>query len=65
MEDGLQDSIPKQNSVALFHRHPVTPYDGMRLCRRDRTTLLRGKVKIHAGHLVGETAAPVVNNRLR
>ena len=28
----------------LYHRHPVTPYDGARLQRRGQTTMLRGEI---------------------
>jgi allantoinase len=33
----------------LEHRHPVTPYAGLRLRGRVRTTLLRGEVVYDAG----------------
>ena len=49
---------------ALFHRHPVTPYDGMRLCGRVRTTVLRGHVIFDAGQMVGDPAGRVVRNRV-
>jgi allantoinase len=37
----------------LYHRHPVTPYDGARLRGRVRTTLLRGEVVFEDGSIVG------------
>jgi allantoinase len=36
------------DAAALFHRHPVTPYDGMRLRGQVRTTILRGHVVFDA-----------------
>jgi allantoinase len=39
--------------ATLHHRHPVTPYAGMRLRGRVRTTLLRGDVIFDEGRLVG------------
>jgi allantoinase len=39
--------------AALFHRHPVTPYDGMTLRGRVRTTMLRGEVVFDAGTIAG------------
>jgi allantoinase len=41
------------DAATLFHRHPVTPYDGMRLFGRVRTTILRGEVIFDAGKCVG------------
>jgi allantoinase len=41
------------DAAKLFHRHPVTPYDGMRLFGRVRTTILRGRVIYDAGECVG------------
>jgi allantoinase len=35
--------------ATLFHRHPVTPYAGMRLRGRVRTTVLRGEVVFDDG----------------
>jgi allantoinase len=35
------------DAAALYHRHPVTPYAGMRLRGRVQTTLLRGRVAYH------------------
>ena len=36
----------------LHHRHPVTPYAGMRLSGQVRTTLLRGRVVFDEGRIV-------------
>ena len=37
------------SGAALEHRHPVTPYDGMRLRGRVHTTILRGHIVFNAG----------------
>jgi len=37
---------------ALHHRHPVTPYAGMRLRGKIRKTLLRGDVVFEEGRFV-------------
>jgi allantoinase len=34
---------------ALEHRHPVTPYEGLRLRGRVKTTILRGNIVFDAG----------------
>ena len=36
------------DAAALCHRHPVTPYNGMRLRGKVRTTILRGQVVFDA-----------------
>ena len=41
------------DGAALEHRHPVTPYDGMRLHGRVATTYLRGRPVYDAGAVVG------------
>jgi allantoinase len=35
---------------SLYHRHALTPYDGLRLRGRVQTTILRGAVVFDAGH---------------
>jgi allantoinase len=40
------------DASTLYHRHPVTPYDGARLRGRVRTTMLRGRVIYDAGRIV-------------
>ena len=47
-------------AAALYHRHPVTPYDGMRLFGQVRTTILRGEVIFDAGAIVGTPAGRLV-----
>lgn len=37
---------------SLQHRHPTTPYAGMPLCGRVRTTLLRGEVVFDEGRVI-------------
>ena len=38
------DAEVRVDAAALHHRHAVTPYDGMRLSGRVRTTILRGEI---------------------
>lgn len=47
------DAEATVDPAALQHRHPVTPYAGMRLRGRVRTTLLRGEVVFDAGRVSG------------
>jgi len=37
----------------LFHRHPVTPYDGCRVTGKVLRTYVRGKQVYHDGHVLG------------
>jgi allantoinase len=37
-------------AATLYHRHPVTPYDGARVCGRVHSTLLGGEMIYHDGH---------------
>jgi allantoinase len=37
------------DAAALHHRHPLTPYDGMRLLGQVHTTLLGGRMVYHEG----------------
>jgi allantoinase len=41
------------DAAKLFHRHAVTPYHGMRLFGRVRTTILRGQVIFDSGECAG------------
>jgi allantoinase len=41
------------DAARLYHRHPVTPYDGARLRGRVRTTILRGEIVFDEGATVG------------
>jgi allantoinase len=43
----------------LFHRHPVTPYSGMKLSGRAKKTLLRGEVICDDGDVL-----PVASGRM-
>ena len=47
------DAITTVNAATLYHRHPITPYDGARLRGRVRTTLLRGAVIFDEGECRG------------
>lgn len=49
----------------LFHRHPVTPYDGMRVRGRVRTTVLRGKVVFDDRAVAGEPRGQLLGSRVR
>ena len=41
---------------SLYHRHPVTPYDGMRVRGRVMETMLRGVAIFKEGRIVGEVS---------
>lgn len=41
------------DAATLYHRHPITPYDGLILRGQVRTTLLRGVVVYHDGKCRG------------
>lgn len=45
------DAAAVVDPATLHHRHPVTPYAGMTLRGRVRTTLLRGEVVCMEGHV--------------
>jgi allantoinase len=45
------DATTVVDPSALFHRHPVTPYAGMRLNGRVHKTMLRGEVVFDEGQL--------------
>src|SRR6185295_10897356 len=47
------DASATVDARLLFHRHSVTPYDGMTLRGQVRTTILRGDVIFDRGALVG------------
>ena len=49
------DAESSVDPAALYHRHPVTPYDGLRLRGRVHKTMLRGEV-VFEGERVSETA---------
>ena len=46
------DAVDAVDPLRLHHRHPVTPYAGMRLKGRIRKTLLRGDVVFDEGRFV-------------
>jgi allantoinase len=43
------DAVTKIDGTALYHRHPITPYDGVELRGRVRTTILRGEIVFDEG----------------
>ena len=47
------DAAGEVDGTSLQHRHPVTPYEGMRLRGAIRTTVLRGEVVFDAGAVTG------------
>ncbi len=47
-------------ATALYHRHPVTPYDGARLRGRVKTTILRGEVVFDHGKCHGAPAGRLI-----
>jgi allantoinase len=49
--------------ATLQHRHPVTPYAGMRLCGGVRTTILRGRVVFDRGVLLEHPAGRAILGR--
>jgi allantoinase len=46
------DGITEVRGEALEHRHPLTPYEGMRLRGRVETTILRGETVFAEGRVV-------------
>jgi allantoinase len=47
------DAVQVVDAAHLFHRHPITPYQGLPLRGQVRTTILRGEVVFDAGTIVG------------
>jgi allantoinase len=45
---------------ALFHRHKITPYDGLEVAGRVRATYLRGQKVFESGRMVGPAAGRVM-----
>ena len=54
------DAEATVDAGALYHRHPVTPYDGARLRGRVETTLLGGRVIYRDHALVGSAAGRLI-----
>jgi allantoinase len=46
--------------AALYHRHPITPYAGMRLRGRVRTTILRGQIVYEDGAFVAPSGRVIL-----
>ena len=45
---------------ALYHRHPVTPYAGMRLRGRVLTTMLRGEIVFDESRGTGQPSGRLI-----
>jgi allantoinase len=43
------DAVATVDAASLYHRHPITPYDGLQLRGIVRTTILRGEVVFDDG----------------
>ncbi|HYN08991.1 MAG TPA: allantoinase AllB [Vicinamibacterales bacterium] len=55
------DAEFRVDAAALHHRHPVTPYHGLRLVGRVQTTILRGQVVFDAGEIIGPPQGRLVS----
>ena len=53
---GIRTQPPRRRRAALYHRHAVTPYDGLRLRGVVRTTILRGEVVFDEGECLPSRA---------
>jgi allantoinase len=58
------DAITTVDAASLYHRHPITPYDGARLAGRIHTTLLRGEIIYADGETRGAAGRTVVTSRV-
>ena len=47
---------------ALYHRHPVTPYDGARLRGQVKTTILRGQVVFDKNEICGVPTGRLISS---
>ena len=54
------DSETAVDAMALSHRHPVTPYAGLRLRGRVVTTLVRGQAVVREGQGAAEPLGQVL-----
>jgi allantoinase len=57
------DAETTVDAAALYHRHPITPYDGLRLRGRVRTTMLRGAIVFDDGECRGAASGAVLSHR--
>jgi allantoinase len=46
------DQTATVSAATLYHRHPITPYDGARVYGHVHTTFLRGEMTFHQGECV-------------
>jgi len=58
------DATSVVDGAALFHRHSVTPYGGMRLRGEVRTTILRGHVVFDRGECVGPATGRLLKREM-
>ena len=49
------------DAARLYHRHPVTPYDGAHLMGLVTMTMLRGQIVYDRGDIVGEPAGELIS----
>ena len=52
------------DAATLFHRHPVTPYDGVRVQGEVKTTFVRGEVVFDQGKFVGLPRGCLLSRKL-
>lgn len=49
-------------AARLHHRHPVSPYSGMTLTGRVKTTMLRGEIIFNDGEILGRPAGRMIGS---
>jgi allantoinase len=59
------DATWEVDGAALEHRHPITPYEGMRLHGRVTATYLRGWLVYEGGKIVGPPTGRLLNREPR
>ncbi len=55
------DAVNAVNAASLYHRHPITPYDGARLAGRVHTTIVRGEIVYADGACQGNAAGRLLS----
>jgi allantoinase len=59
------DETTVVDSSSLFHRHPVTPYAGMRVKGRVHRTMVRGEVVFDEGQFPNASSGrPLLKRRV-